>query len=621
MKNTDEKRKLQKVKSGIKNHAYEILVFAHFALTYTILMTGFISNGTKWYMVLLSLCFAMPILVVEFLLPVRYTAVCIFNSVLFFLIFYVNELVIIARGRPINYVDVYSIGNAWSVKDHYSMPINLNVVVRLMLAVFVLVIFHYAIVRLEKKMTFVRKRRVFTAIALGIFAPILIFAGAKFHLLAFNSLGFNEGAYVRDNTLLVAWVYEFYNSRIVAPSGYDPEMTDRIFAKYEATEEYDEAQIPENIIVIMNESLADYSLIGNTDLKADPLPFIHSMSENCVKGKLAVNVFGGNTANSEFEFLTGNALYFMPWGSVPYMKYRLDGCETLTETLSALGYDTTAVHPYYAEEWKRTQNYVALGFDDFISGENFGTGYVQKADINLFEDLNNGVMRDFGQELEYYRGFISDKECYDRILDTVRSDNEHGKKSFVFSVTIQNHGAYDKKVLEYDGMQQYTDGEDIAVETYLNLCRISDEAFRELIEEVSKMPEKTVVVMFGDHQPNIEFTSYKNGKTYSSGTNTWCATADKYTVPYIMWANYDVDWVEEEMVSVNYLSAMLKKSVGLPLTSFDNLRLAAMEDVPVLTKAFCAGSNGFITNNSVARASGNVKAYELIQYKRMFDDK
>ena len=621
MQNTDEKKKFGKLKSGVKKYVYELLVFVHFALTYTVLMTGFISDGTKWYMVLLSLCFAMPILVVELLLPLRHVTICTINSVLFFVLFYINELIVIARGRPINYVDIFSIGNAWSVRDNYSMPVNANVIIRLAFALAILIGICKLLKRWEKKHDTLRGSRIRTAIACALLAPIFVFTGIKLQLLTFYSVGFNEQAYVSQNTLLVAWVSECINSRVVAPSGYDADMTERIFAQYKSTEEYDENEIPENIIVIMNESLADYSLIGNTMLKDDPLPFIHSMTENCTKGKLAVNVYGGNTANSEFEFLTGNALYFMPWGSVPYMKYRLDGCETLTECLTSLGYDATAIHPYYAEEWKRSQNYVALGFNDFVSGENFGTGYVQKADINLFEDLNNGVMRDFGSDLEYYRGFISDKECYDRILDTVRNDNEHGKKSFVFSVTIQNHGAYDKKVLEYDGLKQYTDSDDIAVETYLNLCKISDEAFEYLIDEVKKMPQKTVVVMFGDHQPNIEFNEYKNGRTYSSGTNTFQATADGYIVPYIMWANYDVDWVEKECISVNYLSAILKQSVGLPLTSFDNLRLACMEDAPVLTKLFAADKDGFIVSPNRAKASGNVKAYELIQYKRMFDDK
>lgn len=619
MNSTDEKRKLQKVKSGIRNYANEMLVFAHFALTYTILMTGFISDGTMLYMVLLSLCLAMPILILEVLLPISYKTICITNTVLFFLIFYINELVIISRGRPLNYVDIFTISDAWSVKDHYSMPINTNIAIRFVLSFLITAVFCFGIKSLEKQSLGKRKNRIKMALLCGILSPVLVFGGYKCNLIAFASPGFNEDAYIAKNTLLVAWVSEFINSKIVEPSGYDSMMTDRLFALYPATEEYDENEIPENIIVIMNESLADYTLIGNTTLKNDPLPFIHSLSENCAKGKLAVGIYGGSTCNSEFEFLTGNSLFFMPWGANPYVRYRLDGCESLAECLSDIGYNATAVHPYYAEEWKRSQNYVALGFQDFISGEDFGTGYVQKADIDLFRDLNNGVMRDFGSELEYYRGFISDRECYKRILNTVKADNERGQKSFVFAVTIQNHGAYDSKVLEYDEALQYTDEGEPAVEQYLNLCRISDDAFKELITEVEKMPQKTVVVMFGDHQPRIDFTYYKNGRTYSYGSNTWCAASDKYIVPYIMWANYDVDWIQEESVSANYLSAIMKKSVGLPLTSFDNLRLACMEEVPVLTKSFCADKNGFYTHAGVVASAKHMKVYELIQYKRMFD--
>ena len=34
-----------------------------------------------------------------------------------------------------------------------------------------------------------------------------------------------------------------------------------------------------------------------------------------------VSVLGGNTANTEFEFLTGSTIGFLPQGSVAYQQY------------------------------------------------------------------------------------------------------------------------------------------------------------------------------------------------------------------------------------------------------------------------------------------------------------
>ena len=64
-----------------------------------------------------------------------------------------------------------------------------------------------------------------------------------------------------------------------------------------------------NLIVIMNESFADYTSIGKgLDLSEDCMPFIHSLTENTIKGTAYVSIFGGNTPNSEYEFLTGNTM-------------------------------------------------------------------------------------------------------------------------------------------------------------------------------------------------------------------------------------------------------------------------------------------------------------------------
>ena len=58
-----------------------------------------------------------------------------------------------------------------------------------------------------------------------------------------------------------------------------------------------------NLIVIMNESFADYTSIGKgLDLSEDCMPFIHSLTENTIKGTAYVSIFGGNTPKFRVEF-------------------------------------------------------------------------------------------------------------------------------------------------------------------------------------------------------------------------------------------------------------------------------------------------------------------------------
>ena len=58
----------------------------------------------------------------------------------------------------------------------------------------------------------------------------------------------------------------------------------------------------------------------------------------------------GNTANSEFEFLTGDSLAFLPAGSVAYQQFVKDETPTLVEQLKLQGYQTAAIHPYYRSD-------------------------------------------------------------------------------------------------------------------------------------------------------------------------------------------------------------------------------------------------------------------------------
>ena len=101
-----------------------------------------------------------------------------------------------------------------------------------------------------------------------------------------------------------------------------------------------------NIIVIMNEAFSDLSVLGDFPVNMDYMPFFRSLTENTVRGNLFVSVKGGNTANTEFEFLTGDTMAFLPQGSIAYQQYIHEAKPTLTSWLESMGYATAALHPF-----------------------------------------------------------------------------------------------------------------------------------------------------------------------------------------------------------------------------------------------------------------------------------
>jgi hypothetical protein len=218
-------------------------------------------------------------------------------------------------------------------------------------------------------------------------------------------------------------------------------------------------------------------------------------------------------------------------------------------------------------------------------------------------------------DLDYIRGFISDSEDYRKIYE-IMENKEDGTPQFIFNVTIQNHGSY-----LYDGddftAQEFCEGADNAINQYLTVAHESDVAFEELIDYFTDYPEDTIILMFGDHQPALDmpYTSL-----FADPDDGIAVRESNYTVPYIMWANYDVDWEERDMVSLNYLSAILKENAGLSLDSWDNFRMEAMEIYPALNSYGALQNDGTFTSLESAMDTDILKRYNRLQYYRMYDE-
>ena len=52
------------------------------------------------------------------------------------------------------------------------------------------------------------------------------------------------------------------------------------------------------------------------ETNVEVMPFIDSLTENTTRGFAQASVYGAKTPNSEWEYLTGNTMAFLPEGSV-----------------------------------------------------------------------------------------------------------------------------------------------------------------------------------------------------------------------------------------------------------------------------------------------------------------
>ena len=518
-----------------------------------------------------------------------------------------NSYVVRFRTNPIVPWDIFSWKTAASVADNYNfMPDTRMVVVTLVFLV-AIALFHFIKVKVTR---FVFWKRLIpaalVAVVLSLFAGTLQQESFQNSHRLYNKLF--TPVYMTDvDGMAVTFVMNLAYMSIDKPEHYSDSEAQAVLDSYGAggamTEDTDPAakddtqkdeELP-NIIVMMNESFSDLSVLGDFETNEDYMPFIHSLeqgAENTVTGMLNVSVCGGNTANTEFEFLTGNTMAFLPQGSIPYQQYINGDLKALPDYLKTLGYQTIATHPYNAGGWERDTVYPMLGF-------------------------NESVFKDEYVNPQYVRQYISDESCVDKIIEFYEN-KETDKPLFVFNVTMQNHGGYQDQYGNFTPDISVKDSTNFSLQQYLSLVKLSDSALESLISYFKDADEKTVIVFFGDHQPSDAVASTvlaKNGMSWNHLTEEQQKL--RYQVPYVVWANYDIDEETGADTSANYLAAEVLERAGVPLDEYRSYLMHLKTEYPVISAVRTVKADG-----SEVRASDEkdeMDIYRKLQYYELFD--
>ena len=359
------------------------------------------------------------------------------------------------------------------------------------------------------------------------------------------------------------------------------------------------AERPVNLIVIMNESFADLTEVFDLETNEDPLPFFHSLTENTIRGTAYSSVFGGTTANSEYEFLTGNTMAFLPEGTVPFHMYVGADEPNLGGQLKSLGYHTVFMHPYLASGWNRRAVYQSFGFDE----------------IHFQGDFQDPI---------YMRNYITDQADYENLVRRYE-EKEAGEPLFIFNVTMQNHSAYSVPWTGLDRTVWLTgdmEGRYSTVDQYLSLLRESDNALEYLIDYFSQVEEPTMILLFGDHQPQVATNFYTEVLGGDFEKVDIAAAQRRQEVPFLLWANYDIPEEAGVTTSLNYLAALLMETAGLPLTEYQQFLLQLQETVPALNAVGYMDTDGTWQKSRDAlseEARAGLLQYETLQYNLLFD--
>lgn len=550
-------------------------------------------------------------------------SVIIVNTLLF-LLSVANYYVFKFRGTPFLPTDFYAAQTGANVTSSYDFSPDFQLLAAFLLFGFITVL----LIKTESPQC----RRVANIISrimsavVAVTAVILFFFTNIFINIGIVPAFFQQSVSCCEQGFLLNFVSNIRFVFISEPDDYDNKsIKEYINLKNSDISDAEDKKTP-NIICIMNEALSDLSVFGSFETNEAYMPFLNSLTENTIKGNGYASVVGGGTSNTEFEFLTGHSMAFLPSGSFPYVSYIDRPISSMVSTLKAQGYSVNVFHPFYASGWNRTEVYGHFGFDKFISLDNMFNSKMRefiKANEFNANALQEYVEKNYPDDIEMFkRNYISDAYDFKEIIKDFES-RDKSKPYYMFNITMQNHGGYtlgadnlDENIVVTSLSQNYDD-----VERYLSLIKYTDSAFKDLTEYFSQVDEPTVICMFGDHQPAVsgEFFNELINSNYESYTD-FQKIQNGFCTPFYIWANYDIEEMYIERLSINYLSSYVMKTAGVEITEYNKYLLELSERIPVINVAgYCDSEGNYYSFEQQSPYSELINNYKKVQYNNLFD--
>lgn len=508
-----------------------------------------------------------------------------------------NYFVVMFRSNPIVPWDIYSFETAMSVADNYVFSVDWALAEHIAMFILMLIVGVRTNILLSKKIL-----RPILTVAMCIPAYFYISYLWQDNLernTGLNDTLFNAKYMHSKDGFFVSFILDIHFLQIEEPKNYSDEYALSLLNEQEVEKVETPEELPD-IIAIMDETFSDPAVLGEFETNKDYMPFVHSILRgevaNTISGYADVSVLGGNTANSEFEFLTGNSMAFFPNGSVPYLQYIRDGISTIVPQLEEYGYTTYGTHPYRAKGWNREFIYDLMGFDYRYFQGSFP-----------FEDK--------------LRNYVSDEADFKSILEW--RNNTEGP-FFMFNVTMQNHSNYGGDFDNFDPQivakfkNTYSNK---YLNKYLSLMYETDQDVASLLSELSQSDRKTIVVFWGDHQPNdyVVRPIYKEyGLDFDN--QTYEQQQQRQKTPFFIWANYDIQEQTNVEISLNYLNILLFETAGLQLDEYQTFRKNLWQgQIPMMNAVGYRNDDGDLVeyDDAPEEIQNLLNEYQNIQYYRM----
>ena len=467
------------------------------------------------------------------------------------------------------------------------------------------------------------------SIAASLAALLALVFGVFLQPAVTQSFGIYPDAWMQDRYyrwygVITGFMTNLTNLEIDEPEGYSEEAVNALLDETEAAggirtgpnfpDSYaartDPAAIEKEptIIYVMDESYWDVSELEQygVTFDTDVSPNLHALQQTSAYGKVYSPSFGGGTCDVEFEALTGHSVGFLPSGCKPYQQHVTRPMFALPSYLKDRGYQTAAVHCYYAKYWSRNTAYPNLGFDDFIS----------------LEDMR-GVEKVRGY---YWKGgLVTDASMGEQIIgEYERLKAASDAPVFLHAVTMQNHTNYNAANYPDDqrvhitsapaGLKASTVG---ALEDFATGVRDADALLGQLVSYFSQVDEPVILVFWGDHYNPID--SGYDVYTATGYASTDSADPRLHQTTLLMWSNYSNYQVDLGTIAAYEISPVMMDLFGLeqPLY-FQYLNRQLRYGYRSCTGGVTVNWDGTVGRGLTGRQTAWRQDHWLLQYDLMF---
>lgn len=257
---------------------------------------------------------------------------------------------------------------------------------------------------------------------------------------------------------------------------------------------------PRNIHIVLLESFWDPNALKKARFKPYPLsPEFRELWKSAGYSHALAPVFGGFTANSEFEVLCG---FPVVKDAVKFERQLLNDAPCLPHILADKNYRTIASHPNVPVFWNRVNAYKRMGFQTYWSLEDF-----------VQDDMN--------------REFMSDSTLYRQVLEKISGSLDAKQPVLDYIVTYFGHWNYPLSENRPNKISSSSQIEEVPA--YANTVYYKSRELMAFITEMRKRDPEGIIVVFGDHLPFLgeNFAGYVESDVLTANRSDFSPTMFK----------------------------------------------------------------------------------------------